>query len=101
MRVLFDVFKPVDSEWRGLGTIKKSGLGFKRRYQSFDAEKHFKIKVKSRKAGQGCICGNVLQGIKTPKDCKLFKETCTPQHPIGPCMVSSEGTCAAYYKYGS
>jgi len=90
----------VDAEWRGIGVIKKSGLGFKKKHERFDAEKVFKVKVPKPAKPKGCICGEVLQGIKSPKDCKLFKSKCTPRNPIGPCMVSSEGSCAAYYKYG-
>ena len=99
-RVLDSVFKITDSEWRGLGVIKRSGLKLKKEFNAFDAEKKFSVKVKKTTSQRGCICGDILQGVKTPKDCRLFKKTCTPRRPIGPCMVSSEGTCAAYYKYG-
>jgi len=99
-RVLDKVFRPADAEWRGLGKIKKSGLKFKKEYESFDAEKEFKIKVPRVVLPKNCICGEVLQGMKSPKDCKLFKKKCTPRNPVGPCMVSSEGTCAAYFRYG-
>jgi hydrogenase expression/formation protein HypD len=93
------VFRPKDSDWRGIGEIKKSGLKFKNKYKEFDAEKEFKISLPKAKVPKGCVCGEVLQGIKSPRDCKLFGKKCTPQNPVGPCMVSSEGTCAAYYKY--
>jgi hydrogenase expression/formation protein HypD len=98
--ILRKVFEPRDSKWRGLGKIKKSGLKLKKEYRAFDAEKEFKVRVSGIKLPRACICGEVIQGIKTPEDCRLFGKKCTPRDPIGPCMVSSEGTCAAYYKYG-
>ena len=97
--IIEKVFTCCDSEWRGLGVIKKSGLKLKKAYKAFDADIEFNIKVPKPKVHKGCLCGEVLQGIKSPKDCRLFKRSCIPQRPIGPCMVSSEGTCAAYYKY--
>ncbi|MFH0731593.1 MAG: hydrogenase formation protein HypD [Candidatus Omnitrophota bacterium] len=99
-RVLYSVFEIVDSDWRGLGTIKKSGLKLKKKYKAFDAENKFKVKIKKTKLQKGCICGEILQGAKAPYNCRLFKKSCNPQRPLGACMVSSEGTCAAYYKYG-
>lgn len=99
-RILNSVFKPKDSIWRGLGNIEKSGLGLRKEFMEFDADRKFKVKIPKIRKNKGCLCGEVLQGIKSPKDCKLFKKVCMPQCPIGPCMVSSEGTCAAYYKYG-
>jgi hydrogenase expression/formation protein HypD len=100
-KVLDTVFEVKDSQWRGLGMIKKSGLKLKKAYRSFDAEKIFKVKLPRPRSLKGCLCGEVLQGIKSPVDCRMFAKVCTPQKPVGPCMVSSEGTCAAYYKYGS
>ncbi|MGB2705854.1 MAG: hydrogenase formation protein HypD [Candidatus Omnitrophota bacterium] len=99
-KILNSVFKAEDSEWRGLGIIKKSGLKLRKKYSAFDAEKKFKVKVKTTCTPRGCICGEILHGIKSPPDCKLFRRICNPQNPVGPCMVSSEGTCAAYYRYG-
>ena len=99
-KIMDEVFSVKDARWRGLGLIRKSGLKINRKYSLFDAEKQFKIRVSSVKEPRGCICGEVLQGIKYPFDCKLFKKSCNLQNPVGPCMVSSEGTCAAYYKYG-
>ncbi|MFH1784608.1 MAG: hydrogenase formation protein HypD [bacterium] len=98
--ILGEVFKVVDSNWRGIGVIGKSGLKLNDKYKCFDAEKEFLVKIPRAKEPKGCLCGKVLQGVKRPSDCKLFSKVCTPQKPIGPCMVSSEGTCAAYYKYG-
>lgn len=94
------VFKERDSEWRGLGIIRKSGLKLGKGYKMLDAEKEFKVKIKRTTHPRACICGEVLRGAKTPPDCKMFVKKCTPETPIGPCMVSSEGTCAAYFKYG-
>jgi hydrogenase expression/formation protein HypD len=99
-KVLDAVFEPKDAEWRGLGKIKKSGLKFRMKYRGFDAEREFKIKTRKTLTPKGCICGEVLQGMKMPKDCKLFGKKCTPMDPVGPCMVSSEGTCSAAYRYG-
>jgi len=99
-RILSSVFDTKDSEWRGIGIIKKSGLKIRSKYRQFDAEKKFKVNLPKPRQIKGCICGEVLQGIRSPKDCRLFKKGCTPRRPIGPCMVSSEGTCAACYKYG-
>jgi len=94
-----EVFHPVDSIWRGIGVIPKSGLAIREEYASFDAEANFNITPPPPHYPKGCICGEILTGVKTPKDCPLFGNTCTPAHPIGACMVSSEGTCAAYYRY--
>ena len=100
MKLLLSIFEPADADWRGIGEIKKSGLKFKKKYSHFDADREFDIRLPKTIIPRGCICGEVLQGISSPKKCKLFKKACTPQNPVGPCMVSSEGTCAAYYKYG-
>ncbi|MFH1594662.1 MAG: hydrogenase formation protein HypD [Candidatus Omnitrophota bacterium] len=98
--VLNSVFEADDAEWRGIGQIKKSGLSIRREYKKFDGKREFNLIVPRAPKPRGCICGDVLQGIYSPQDCKLFKRFCTPQRPVGPCMVSSEGTCAAYFKYG-
>ena len=100
-RILDSVFEAKDSEWRGLGIIKKSGLKLKKEYRGFDAEREFRVKIPKAPKRPGCICGEVLQGAKAPADCRLFGKACTPDRPVGPCMVSSEGTCAAHYKYQS
>lgn len=90
----------VDVPWRGLGTVPGSGLGLRSEYESFDAAKRFSIGIEPGKPHTGCRCGEVLKGIITPPDCVLFGGRCNPDHPIGPCMVSSEGSCSAYHKYG-
>ena len=100
MRILFSVFTVADAKWRGLGVIKRSGLKLRKEFRDFAAEEEFKVKLPKAVEPKGCLCGEVLQGIKSPPDCRLFKKVCTPQNPVGPCMVSSEGTCAAFYKYG-
>lgn len=93
------VFNIVDSSWRGIGIICESGLEFNSKYEDFDALKHFKINYEEYDGSPGCKCGEILKGKIKPTDCPLFKKLCTPENPIGSCMVSSEGTCAAYYRY--
>ena len=94
------VFKNDDAVWRGIGVIPQSGLRIRDAYAAFDAQKHFGIEVQEVKEPPGCACGEILSGAKTPPECALFKKACTPMAPVGPCMVSTEGTCAAYHKYG-
>lgn len=99
MSLLHSIFETADAGWRGLGVIPQSGLNFRENYLSFDALKRFALpEIKSGDIS-GCGCGDILRGIKLPGDCPLFKKVCTPVNPIGPCMVSSEGTCSTYYKY--
>ncbi len=100
-KILHKVFKQTAAEWRGLGEIKNSGLKLNNKFVQFDAEKRFKIDIPKVKENLACQCGNIIQGLKTPRDCLMFGKACTPQNPKGPCMVSSEGTCAAYFKYGN
>jgi len=97
--IMNEVFKEQDSPWRGLGEIPKSGLEIRDKFTQFDAEVNIKAKVEPSKENKDCICGDVLRGAKTPFDCRLFRKVCSPENPIGACMVSSEGTCAAYHKY--
>jgi hydrogenase expression/formation protein HypD len=99
MSVMHKVFEPVDALWRGLTVISDSGLEIRPEYDFFNARKRFNIVVGSAKDPVGCACGDVLKSIKPPADCKLFGIACVPEHPIGPCMVSGEGACGAYYKY--
>ncbi len=99
MRVLDEVFEPCDAAWRGLGVIPKSGLALRNAYRSFDTDALFDLEVPDAPEPPGCQCGDVLRGAKTPADCKLFRKVCVPENPVGPCMVSTEGTCAAHYKY--
>jgi hydrogenase expression/formation protein HypD len=97
--ILFDVFETGPSVWRGIGEIPGSGLVFKKEYQDFDTLKRFEVPEINPDEISGCSCGAILRGIKNPGQCALFKKVCTPLNPIGPCMVSSEGTCSTYYKY--
>jgi len=94
-----EVFQKCDSRWRGLGTIPGSGLGLRDKYKRFDGEDLFDIPEAEVKDPPGCICGEILRGIKEPVDCELFGTSCHPYNPIGPCMVSSEGSCAAHYHH--
>jgi hydrogenase expression/formation protein HypD len=93
------VFSVSDAVWRGIGPIPGSGLAIRDDYSRFDADKKFQLPVEDIPEPDGCACGEILMGIKSPPQCGRFGKTCTPTHPVGPCMVSSEGTCAAYYKY--
>ena len=95
-----DVFVPCDTGWRGIGVIPGSGLRIADRYASFDAEVKFGAPVVFAPERTACRCGDVLKGKILPVDCPLFGKACVPEEPYGPCMVSSEGSCAAYYKYG-
>ena len=99
--ILQDVFETVDVNWRGIGTIMQSGLKIRKEFASFDAQVKFNLPLFETKDPAGCACGEILTGLKTPPECPLFKKACTPMEPIGPCIVSSEGTCAAYYRYHS
>ena len=96
---LEEVFRPTDAVWRGIGSIPASGLGIRDDYADFDAERRFSLEYLPGPEPAGCECAPVLRGVKTPPECALFGTGCTPENPIGPCMVSSEGTCAAYYNY--
>ena len=98
-KIIKKVLKVEDALWRGLGWIPNSGMGIKEEYQDFDATKKYNIKVAESKEKTGCRCGDVLKGKIIPPECPLFEKVCKPNNPIGPCMVSSEGSCAAYYKY--
>ena len=94
-----EVFEPTDGLWRGLGSIPRSGLGLRGKYRTHAAEDHYDLNVPPAGEIPGCRCGEILRGVCTPPECALFRKSCTPTHPYGPCMVSSEGTCAAYFKY--
>ena len=98
--VMDAVFELADAEWRGFGAIPASGLVLRPEYAAHDALKVFDPRVESAEEPAGCSCGDVLRGITEPEDCPLFGSYCTPENPVGPCMVSSEGSCAAAYRYG-
>jgi len=86
-------------KWRGLGNIPYSSLKIQQTFEEFDAEKRFFVTLPPPKENKACICGHVLRGVKKPTDCPIFGKVCTPENPMGSCMVSSEGACAAYYLY--
>jgi hydrogenase expression/formation protein HypD len=101
LEVIFEVFEPRDYfEWRGLGSIAHSGMRLQRKYASFDAELRFTVPGLRIADPKACQCGEILKGVKKPWECKVFGTACTPETPIGSCMVSSEGACAAYYNFG-
>ncbi len=93
------VFAPFDARWRGIGVIPGSGLALRPEYAQFDALRRFALTIAPVPEPKGCACGEILTGVKTPAQCALFRKRCTPLNPVGPCMVSSEGTCAAYYRF--
>jgi hydrogenase expression/formation protein HypD len=100
LRLMDQVFEPCPALWRGIGEIPDSGLELRAQYQRFNAELAFDIDPGPTYEPKGCICGDILRGVKTPLDCQLFGKACTPERPVGPCMVSSEGSCSAHYLYG-
>jgi hydrogenase expression/formation protein HypD len=93
------VFQVVHRKWRGVGAIPRSGLGLRQEYQAFDAEKKFNLERHRVEEPKECISGLILQGLKKSHECPAFGTRCTPEHPFGATMVSSEGACAAYYRY--
>jgi hydrogenase expression/formation protein HypD len=98
--VMHQVFTVCDAVWRGIGLIKNSGMELKPDFKAFDAGDRFVLNLIDVAEPKGCACGEILMGLKTPESCALYKKVCTPMTPVGPCMVSSEGACAAYYNYG-
>jgi hydrogenase expression/formation protein HypD len=100
LNLVNEVFEPSTAQWRGIGEVADSGLKLRDKYQRFDAELAFEIDPGPTYEPKGCICGDILRGVKTPAECTLFCKACTPEHPVGPCMVSSEGSCSAHYLYG-
>ncbi len=98
-RILNEVFEAVDADWRGIGNIPSSGLGIRKNWKDFDVLTKYGLSLKNLPEPEGCLCGSILMGKALPSMCRYFGKKCTPLNPVGPCMVSSEGTCAAYYKY--
>jgi hydrogenase expression/formation protein HypD len=98
-QLMEEVFEPTDGLWRGLGSLPQSGLKLRGKYRTHAAESHYDLTVPPTDEMPGCRCGEVLRGVCTPPECALFRERCNPTNPYGPCMVSTEGTCAAYFKY--
>ena len=99
-RATEQVFEVADAEWRGFGIVPASGLRLREKYAPFDVARAFSVDVPPPREPPGCRCGDVLRGVLLSTECPLFAQACTPQNPIGPCMVSAEGACAAYYRYG-
>ncbi|MBN2460452.1 MAG: hydrogenase formation protein HypD [Candidatus Cloacimonetes bacterium] len=97
--IIYKVFQPERALWRGLGWLENSGLGFKPAYERFDARLVFSLPPLEDYIKSGCRCPDVLRGVIIPSECPLFGSNCNPAHPLGSCMVSSEGSCAAYFKY--
>ncbi len=99
LRIIDEIFETCDREWRGMGKIKNSGYQIRREYEQYDALKRFNIKSDNKKEITICQAGEIMKGKITPVQCKQFGNCCTPEHPLGAPMVSSEGACAAYYRY--
>lgn len=99
LELLNEVFEPAEARWRGLGAIPGSGLAVRNRFAAYDARRRFDIPELEEKSLKGCACGSILTGKISPPQCALFGRACTPLNPVGPCMVSQEGACAAYYRY--
>jgi hydrogenase expression/formation protein HypD len=98
-RHLSEVFEFCDANWRGFGIIPESGLRLRNEFESFDAEKRIPVTINDHEDNSFCICGDILRGLKRPFDCPLFRTACTPEHPVGACMVSPEGACNSFFKY--
>ena len=94
-----EVFETCTATWRGLGPIEGSGYRIREEFAQFDALRRFEPDIEPTQEPKGCRCGDVLRGIMAPNECPLFRHVCTPENPVGPCMVSSEGSCAAYFRY--
>ena len=99
MAAIDEVFETCPAIWRGLGEIPDSGYRIRPEYREFDAVLRFDPEIEPTQDPKGCRCGDVLRGIMAPNECPLFRKVCSPENPVGPCMVSSEGSCAAYYRY--
>ena len=99
--IMARTFSPSDVEWRGLGVIPGTGLALREELAGLDASRVFELHLSPSRESQGCRCGDVLRGVIRPRECNFFAAVCTPRSPVGPCMVSFEGSCAAAYKYES
>jgi len=98
-QMIEEVFEITSANWRGLGNLPNSALRLRDKYQHFDAEKKFKLMLDEPHEPKGCICGLILKGLRQPTHCPLFEKICTPENPVGACMVSSEGACNVFYRY--
>ncbi|MFU8890091.1 MAG: hydrogenase formation protein HypD [Anaerosomatales bacterium] len=99
LALIDEVFEPTDAEWRGIGVIPGTGLAIRGAFEAYDALQRVPVNPEPPREIPGCQCGEVLRGVTLPYECRLFAKACVPEHPVGPCMVSSEGSCAAYYRY--
>ncbi len=99
LEIMEQVFDIIPVRWRGVGEVASSGLKLGNKYRQFDAELKFPVEIATSREPEGCLCGQVLRGTKKPTDCSLFRRVCTPEQPVGPCMVSYEGACSTYYLY--
>ncbi len=99
LRLIKAVFVSGKADWRGIGIIPNSGYKLRPDFQHFDADRSFEVSLKPVIEPEGCRCGDIIRGAAKPPDCRLFGKACTPESPVGPCMVSNEGACAAYYRY--
>ena len=99
MKIIEEYMEPCDAEWRGIGSMKDSGLRLKEKWSAYDARIKFDLPALTGRSHPACRCGDILRGACLPADCPLFGKVCTPDHPVGACMVSGEGTCSAYYTY--
>jgi hydrogenase expression/formation protein HypD len=99
LRLMEQVLEPCGCVWRGLGEIPMSGLKLRGSFERFDARRRFQVEDTRLSEPEGCLCAQILRGERVPTDCACFGGACTPDEPVGPCMVSAEGACAAYYRY--
>ncbi len=99
LEIIDSVFEPCDAYWRGIGSVAGSGLALRKEYSDMDAWKVFGLSEQIVSDSEGCLCGEVITGKRMPQECALFGRGCTPESPVGPCMVSGEGSCAAHFKY--
>jgi len=100
LSLLDSVFEVTGAEWRGIGRVARSGYKINNTFREFDAAEFYKLSPSGQGEPAGCLCGDILRGVRLPADCRLFGRSCIPEHPVGPCMVSAEGACSAYYLYG-
>ncbi len=100
-QLIEEVFDIGGANWRGIGIVPQSGLTIRGKYERFDADRAFSVSLTPPREPKGCRCGDMIRGAATPPECTLFSKACTPETPVGPCMVSSEGACSAYYQYGA
>jgi hydrogenase expression/formation protein HypD len=101
IQIMEEVFGSCDAEWRGLGIIRNGGMSLREKYRKHDAEEMIPVHPETPAIDTGCICGEILRGCREPRDCPLYAVRCTPENPVGACMVSGEGTCNSWYRYRS